>query len=71
MNDSLPNLLDFTLEDMEAFIASSGKEKFRARQIMKWLHQSGSTSFDAMTTLARDFRERLAATARIDRPKNR
>jgi 23S rRNA (adenine2503-C2)-methyltransferase len=69
MNDSLPNLLDFTLEDMEAFIASSGKEKFRARQIMKWLHQSGSTSFDAMTTLARDFRERLAATARIDRPK--
>jgi len=69
MNDSLPNLLDFTLEDMEAFIASSGKEKFRARQIMKWLHQSGGTSFDAMTTLARDFRERLAATPRIDRPK--
>jgi len=66
---SLPNLLDFTLEEMEAFIASSGKEKFRARQIMKWLHQSGSTSFDAMTTLSRDFRKTLSASARIRRPE--
>ena len=68
MVNLLPNLLDFTLEEMEAFIASSGKEKFRARQIMKWLHQSGATSFDAMTTLSRDFRETLSASARIYRP---
>lgn len=68
MTDLLPNLLDFSLEDMEAFIASSGKEKFRARQIMKWLHQSGSVSFEGMTTLARDFRENLTSTARIYRP---
>jgi 23S rRNA (adenine2503-C2)-methyltransferase len=65
----LPNLLDFTLEEMEEFISSSGKEKFRARQIMKWLHQSGSLSFDDMTTLSRDFREKLAAIARIQRPE--
>jgi 23S rRNA (adenine2503-C2)-methyltransferase len=65
----LPNLLDFTLEEMEAFIASSGKEKYRARQVMKWLHQSGSTSFDTMTTLSRDFREKLSAIARIYRPE--
>ena len=65
----LPNLLDFTLEEMEELIASSGKEKYRARQIMKWLHQSGSTSFDAMTTLSRDFRENLSTIARIQRPE--
>jgi len=65
---SLPNLLDFTLEEMESFICASGKEKYRARQIMKWLHQSGCMSFDAMTTLARDFRETLANSARIYRP---
>ncbi|PKN87060.1 MAG: 23S rRNA (adenine(2503)-C(2))-methyltransferase RlmN [Deltaproteobacteria bacterium HGW-Deltaproteobacteria-1] len=69
MVNLLPNLLDFTLEEMEDFIASSGKEKFRARQIMKWLHQSGSTSFDEMTTLSRDFREKLASIARICRPE--
>ena len=65
----LPNLLDFTLEEMEEFISSLGKEKFRARQIMKWLHQSGSLSFDDMTTLSRDFREKLSAIARIRRPE--
>lgn len=67
--NQLPNLLDFTLEEMEAFIAASGKEKYRARQIMKWLHQSGATSFDAMTTLSRDFRALLSASARIRRPE--
>ena len=65
----LPNLLDLTLEEMESFIASQGKEKFRARQIMKWLHQSGSVSFDEMTTLSKDFREKLSAMACIYRPQ--
>jgi 23S rRNA (adenine2503-C2)-methyltransferase len=67
--NALPNLLDFTLEEMEKFISSAGKEKFRAQQIMKWLHQSGSLSFNDMTTLSRDFREKLAAIARIQRPE--
>jgi 23S rRNA (adenine2503-C2)-methyltransferase len=65
----LPNLLDFTLEEMEEFISSLGKEKFRARQIMKWLHQSGNVSFDDMTTLSHDFREKMATIARIQRPE--
>lgn len=65
----LPNLLDFTLEEMEEFISSLGKEKFRARQIMKWLHQSGSVSFEDMTTLSRDFRTKLSKLARISRPQ--
>jgi 23S rRNA (adenine2503-C2)-methyltransferase len=65
----LPNLLDFTLEEMETFISSLGKEKFRARQIMKWLYQAGSTSFTDMTTLSRAFRDKLAEIARIQRPQ--
>lgn len=65
----LPNLLDFTLEEMEEFISSLGKEKFRARQIMKWLYQSGSVSFEDMTTLSRDFRAKLSKLARIKRPQ--
>ncbi|MBP7765907.1 MAG: 23S rRNA (adenine(2503)-C(2))-methyltransferase RlmN [Deltaproteobacteria bacterium] len=65
---ALPNLLDFPLPELEDFIAASGKEKYRARQIMKWLHQSGCLSFEAMTTLARDFRQTLAGTARLYRP---
>jgi 23S rRNA (adenine2503-C2)-methyltransferase len=65
----LPNLLDFTLEEMETFIFSLGKEKFRARQIMKYLHQAGSLSFDDITTLSRDFRNKLAEISRIQRPQ--
>jgi 23S rRNA (adenine2503-C2)-methyltransferase len=67
--NTLPNLLDFTLPEMEEFISAHGKEKYRARQIMKWLHQSGSTSFNDMTTLSQDFRKTLSAVARISRPE--
>ena len=67
--NQLPNLLDFTLEEMQDFISSLGKEKFRAPQIMKWLYQSGSVSFDDMTTLSRDFRTKLSKIARISRPQ--
>jgi 23S rRNA (adenine2503-C2)-methyltransferase len=67
--NQLPNLLDFTLEEMQEFISSLGKEKFRARQIMKWLYQSGSASFEDMTTLSRDFRVKLSKIARINRPQ--
>jgi 23S rRNA (adenine2503-C2)-methyltransferase len=65
----LPNLLDITLEEMQEFISSLGKEKFRAPQIMKWLYQSGSVSFDDMITLSRDFRAKLSGIARISRPQ--
>lgn len=67
--NSLPNLLDFTLEEMENFISSLGKEKYRARQITKCLYQSANLSFDEMTTLSREFRSRLSAISRIHRPE--
>lgn len=64
-----PNLLDFTLEETEDFIAALGKKKFRARQLRKWIFQSGCVSFDGMTTLASDFRVKLAEISRISRPQ--
>ena len=67
--NNLPNLLDFTLEELEEFIFLLGKEKFRARQIMKCLYQSGNRSFDEMTTISREFRGRLAEISRIRRPE--
>ena len=47
------------LPEIETSIASLGKEKYRARQIMKWLYGPGVASFEEMTSLARDFRARL------------
>jgi len=65
----IPNLLDFTLEEMEEFISSLGKEKYRTRQIRKCLYQFGCVSFDDMTTLSRNFRQKLSEIARISRPQ--
>jgi len=66
---TLPNLLDFTLEETEEFISALGKEKFRARQIRKCLYAAGHRSFADMTTISRDFRSKLAEISRIARPE--
>ena len=46
----------------------AGKVPMRARQIHHWLYHQGASSFDEMTTLPADLRERLATTFRVDRP---
>lgn len=61
----LPNLKDMTLEEVEAFIAGLGKERYRSRQIMKWIYRFGATSFADMTDLSKAFREELRGRARI------
>jgi len=63
-----PNIRDMSLKEIEALIASLGKEKYRARQIMKWLYTGGATSFAEMTTLAREFRTRMEGLTRIFEP---
>ena len=64
-----PNISDLSLEEIESFIGDLGKEKYRARQIMKWIYQQGAQSFEEMTTLARDFRTRLSDLAMIHGPE--
>jgi 23S rRNA (adenine2503-C2)-methyltransferase len=63
-----PNLKDLTLPEIETCIAPLGKEKYRARQIMKWLYQHDAKSFEEMTNLAKDFRSALSGIARIEQP---
>jgi 23S rRNA (adenine2503-C2)-methyltransferase len=59
------DLKNFDLEQLEAFIAGQGKERYRARQIFKWLYQKGAVSFDEMSNLSKEFRGELAAIASI------
>ncbi|MBN2282481.1 MAG: 23S rRNA (adenine(2503)-C(2))-methyltransferase RlmN [Deltaproteobacteria bacterium] len=61
----LPDLKDLTCPEMEAFIADLGKERYRAKQIMKWIYRFGLTSFEDMTDLSRDFRDSMSSRARI------
>lgn len=60
-----PNLKDMCLDEIEGFVSDLGKEKYRAKQVMKWLYQAGVTSFDKMTDLSKDFRTGLKSLASI------
>ena len=59
------DIKNFTLEGLEAYIAGLGKERFRAKQIFKWLYQMDATTFEEMTNLSREFRQELGKTAWI------
>jgi 23S rRNA (adenine2503-C2)-methyltransferase len=63
-----PNLRDMTLDELEAFLAGMGKERYRARQIMKWMYTTPAASFAEMTTLSRPFREQMEIQASLDQP---
>ena len=55
----LPSALGLTLDDWVRWAEANGQPKFRARQIVEWLYQKRVTSFDDMTNLSRDLRDRL------------
>jgi 23S rRNA (adenine2503-C2)-methyltransferase len=63
------DLKNLSLEELEFLIARLGKERYRARQIMKWLYRRGASSFDEMTDLAKDLRVELGRTSRISSPE--
>ena len=62
------NLLGLSREQMEAFFVSLGEKKFRAAQVMKWIHQEGCDDFESMTNLSKPLRARLAEHAEIRGP---
>lgn len=64
-----PNLLGMTLPEMTAFFASLGEKPFRAKQVFRWIHQSGVDDFSAMTDLAKSLREKLPEVATIVAPR--
>ena len=69
MSSNLQNLLELNQPALAAFFAQIGEKpssvKMRAKQTLKWLHQSQVTEFSAMTDRAKGTRETLAAHAEI------
>lgn len=59
------DLKNLTPAELESFFRQLGKERFRARQVMKWMYQVGSRDLDEMTNLSKDFRKELAKIARV------
>ena len=63
-----PNLLDLDERGLADFFAGIGEKPFRARQVLRWIHQRGETDFERMTDLSKSLREKLAAHANVDVP---
>ena len=60
-----PDLKNLTLAELEEFLSRLGKEKYRARQIFKWMYRKGVDRFEDMTDLARSFRDEIQSLGRI------
>lgn len=58
---SLPNLYDLAPRELEAVLRDSVSPPYRARQVEEWMFQRGVESFEAMTNVPREVRERLAS----------
>ncbi len=63
------NLLGLTQPQMESFFDSIGEKRFRAGQVMKWIHHFGVDDFDAMSNVSKVLREKLKACAEIRGPE--
>ena len=64
-----PNLLDFDAAQLTAYFADIGEKPFRAKQVLRWMHQCGEADFSNMSDLAKTLREKLAAGATIEVPR--
>lgn len=63
------NLLGLTQPQLESFFDSIGEKRFRAGQVMKWIHHFGIDDFDAMSNLGKALKEKLKAVAEIRGPE--
>ncbi len=55
----MTEIKSLTIEELKAALADMGEKPFRAGQIFKWLH-GGVESFEEMSNLSKDLRQRLA-----------
>jgi 23S rRNA (adenine2503-C2)-methyltransferase len=63
------NLAGLGRAELEAEMRALGEPDFRARQLWHWIYHQGARDFEAMTTLSKGFRARLAANYTLDRPR--
>lgn len=61
------NIKDLSPSELEVYFSDINEKSFRVKQVSKWLYQKYINSFDSMTDLSYDLRERL----KVDFPETR
>lgn len=62
------NLLGLSHQQMVDFFAALGEKRFRAEQVMKWIHHLGAESMDDMSNISKKLKERLVDIVEIKAP---
>ncbi len=55
----MKNIKDYSLEELKEELKEIGEKPFRAEQIYKWIYENRVSSFDEMTNLSLELREKL------------
>ncbi|MCO6474173.1 MAG: 23S rRNA (adenine(2503)-C(2))-methyltransferase RlmN [Melioribacteraceae bacterium] len=59
MNSKKKILKGLSLEELQETLTEIGEKKFRASQIFNWMYNKHVTSFEQMSNLSKDFRQKL------------
>ena len=55
----MKNIKDYNLEELKEEFVKLGEKPFRAEQVFKWIYEANITSFDEMTNISLELREKL------------
>lgn len=61
----MKNIKDYNLEELKQELISMKEKPFRAEQIFKWIYQEKAKTFDDMTNISLELREKLKANYTI------
>ncbi len=65
----MKNFYDFTLKELQIYLAQFGKEKFRAEQLFRWVYQKGETDVSEMSNLSKGFRDEIEGLLEFNLPR--
>lgn len=53
------NINEYSVDELEKYIESIDEKKFHAKQIFKWIHKEGVTTFEEMSDISKSLRTKL------------
>jgi 23S rRNA (adenine2503-C2)-methyltransferase len=56
---AMKNIRQLNLSELELYFEQIGEKKFRAKQVYEWIWSKQANSFEAMTNLSKDLRQKL------------
>jgi 23S rRNA (adenine2503-C2)-methyltransferase len=65
----MKNLTHFTKEELQETLSNLGEKPFRTKQIWNWIYARGVKSFEEMTNISQEMRQKLAENFSLSRPE--